>query len=72
MTLFSEVFPLLMKEMHQDPDVLRYEAEQRLVEAGVVTKGDLIVLSYGDQMGLTGGTNTLTIVRIGDRAAPKM
>ncbi|MBK8744322.1 pyruvate kinase [Propionivibrio sp.] len=72
MTLFREVFPLLMKEMHQDPDVLRYEAEQRLVEAGVVTKGDLIVLSYGDQMGLTGGTNTLTIVRIGDRAAPKM
>ena len=71
MTLYREVFPLLMKETHQDPDILRYEAEQRLIEAGVVTKGDLIVLSYGDQMGLTGGTNTMTIVRIGDRAAPK-
>lgn len=70
MTLYREVFPLLMKETHQDPDVLRYEAEQRLLEAGVVTKGDLIVLSYGDQMGLTGGTNTMTIVRIGDHAAP--
>lgn len=71
MTLFREVFPLLMKETHQDADVLRYEAEQRLLEAGVVAKGDLIVLSYGDQTGLTGGTNTMTIVRIGDRAAPR-
>ena len=72
MTLFREVFPLLMKEMHNDPDVLRYDVEQRLIEAGVVIKGDLIVLSYGDQMGLTGGTNTLTIVRIGERAPPRV
>ena len=41
------------------------------LEAGAVVKGDLIVLSYGDQMGLTGGTNTLTIVRVGDRVAPR-
>jgi len=70
MTLYREVYPLLMKEMSNDRDVQRYEAEQRLLEAGVVAKGDLIVLTYGDQMGLTGGTNTLTIVRVGDRAAP--
>lgn len=71
MTLFREVSPLLMKSMHQDRDVMRYEAEQRLIEAGVVAKGDLIVLSHGDQMGRTGGTNTMTIVRIGDQAPPK-
>jgi pyruvate kinase len=70
MTLYREVFPLLMKDMHHDRDVLRYNAEQRLLEAGVVEKGDLIVLSYGDQMGLTGGTNTLTIVRVGDQSPP--
>ena len=70
MTLYREVFPLLMKEMHHDRDVLRYDAEQRLIEAGVVEKGDLIVLTYGDQMGLTGGTNTLTIVRVGDQRPP--
>ncbi len=70
MTLYREVFPLLMKDMHHDRDVLRYRAEQCLLEAGVVNKGDLIVLSYGDQMGLTGGTNTLTIVRVGDQSPP--
>jgi pyruvate kinase len=71
MTLYREVFPLLMKDTQQDRDELRYDAEQRLIEAGVVKKGDLIVLSYGDQMGLTGGTNTLTIVRVGDQPPVK-
>ena len=67
MTLFREVFPLLMTNMNADRDVLRRNAEQRLLEAGVVKKGDLIVLSYGDRMGLAGGTNTMTIVRVGDK-----
>ena len=71
MTLYREVYPLLMKEMPNDRDIQRYEAEQRLLQAGVVAKGDLIVLTYGDQMGLTGGTNTLTIVRVGDCDAPR-
>ena len=33
---------------------------------GVVAKGDLIVLSYGDKMGQSGGTNTISIVRVGE------
>jgi pyruvate kinase len=72
MTLYREVFPLLMKDTHQDRDIMRYDAEQRLIEAGVVKKGDLIVLCYGDEMGLTGGTNTLTIVRVGDQTPPEL
>ena len=70
MTLYREVFPLLMKEMDEDRDVMRYEAEQRLIEAGVVEKGDLIVLTYGDNRGVSGGTNTLTIVRVGEKTPP--
>ena len=65
MTLFREVFPLLMTEMNNDRDILRHNAEKCLLDAGVVKKGDLIVLSYGDKMGHAGGTNTMTIVRIG-------
>lgn len=70
MTLYREVFPLYMKDRHQDREGMRYDAEQRLIEAGVVKKGDLIVLCYGDQRGVTGGTNTMTIVRIGDQPPP--
>ena len=72
MTLYREVFPLLLTDMSQDRDVMRYAAEQRLLEAGVVNKGDLIVLSYGDIRGVTGGTNTMTIVRVGDKPQPKV
>ena len=66
MTLFREVFPLLIPDMNNDRDLLRRKAEERLLEAGVVAKGDLIVLSYGDKMGQSGGTNTITIVRVGE------
>lgn len=70
MTLFREVFPLLMTNMNNDRDILRRNAE-RLLEAGVVARGDLIVLSYGDKMGQTGGTNTMTIVRVGEQTGAK-
>ena len=66
MTLCREVFPLLIPEMGNDRDLLRRKAEERLLEAGVVAKGDLIVLSYGDKMGQSGGTNTISIVRVGE------
>jgi pyruvate kinase len=32
----------------------------------VVEKGDLIVLTVGEPIGCTGGTNTLKIVRVGE------
>ncbi len=70
MTLYREVFPLLLPNAKNDRDDMRYNAEQRLLDAGVVEKGDLIVISYGDQHGISGGTNTLSIVRIGDRQPP--
>ncbi len=66
MTLCREVFPLLIPDMGNDRDLLRRKAEERLLEAGVVAKGDLIVLSYGDKMGQSGGTNTISIVRVGE------
>jgi len=71
MTLYREVYPLLMKNEDDDHEVMRYNVEQRLIEAGVVEKGDLIVLSYGDTRGITGGTNTMTIVRVGEKPSPK-
>ena len=68
MTLYREVVPLLIDDMHDDRDLMRYEAEQRLINADIVKNGDLIVLCHGDKRGMTGGTNTMTIVRVGDRS----
>jgi pyruvate kinase len=66
MTLFREVFPLQVLDMSRDRDLLRRRAEERLIEAGVAEKGDLIVLAYGDKTGQSGNTNTISIVRVGD------
>jgi pyruvate kinase len=66
MTLFREVFPLRVHDMGDDRDVLRRKAEECLLAAGVVARGDLIVLSYGDRMGQSGSTNTISIVRVGE------
>jgi pyruvate kinase len=71
MTLFREVFPLLISGIGNDRELLRRKAEERLLEAGVVARGDLIVLTCGDKMGQSGGTNTISIVRVGQPASLK-
>lgn len=70
MTLYRQVYPLLMSQTHQDRDVLLWEAEQVLLEQGVVDYGDLIVLTIGEPIGASGGTNTLKIVRVGEHHKP--
>jgi pyruvate kinase len=66
MALYREVRPLLMAQQHVDRDLLLAEAENLLIERGVVEKGDLIVLTIGEPIGSAGGTNTLKIVRVGE------
>ena len=36
-----------------------------MLSAGVVAKGDIVVLTAGEQVNTPGGTNTLKIVRVG-------
>ena len=40
-------------------------AEDLLVQNGIVKKGDMIVVTWGGQMGQAGGTNALKIVKVG-------
>ncbi len=66
MALYRGVCPLPMKQQHTDRDLLLAEAEQLLIDRGVVEKGELIALTIGEPIGSTGGTNTLKIVRVGE------
>ena len=70
MTLYRDVYPLLMSTQHVDRDVLLWDAEQQLIKEGVAEEGDLIVLTIGEPIGTPGGTNTLKIVRVGEEPAP--
>ncbi|MBC7802784.1 MAG: pyruvate kinase [Candidatus Parcubacteria bacterium] len=63
--LFRDVYPLMVKYVGHDREELLAEAERVLVENGVVQKGDLIVLTIGEPIGKSGGTNTMKIVKVG-------
>ena len=68
MCLYREVHPIVMTYHAQEREALLLEAEQRLVDTGIVEKGDLIALTIGEPIGKSGGTNTLKIVRVGEHA----
>jgi pyruvate kinase len=65
-SLFRDTFPLTISYHGHDRDALLEEAERVLVENGVVQAGDLIVVSFGEPIGKSGGTNTMKIVRVGE------
>lgn len=65
MALYRGVYALLAEEA-TDRDVALREAEDLLLARGIVRNGDLIVLTVGEPMGKSGGTNTMKIVRVGE------
>jgi len=65
-SLFRGVFPLTVSYQGHDRDLLLEEAEEVLVRNGVVEDGDVIVVSFGEPIGASGGTNTMKIVKVGE------
>jgi pyruvate kinase len=49
-----------------DRDEVLKSVENLLLEKGVVSRGDMIVVTWGEPMGQVGGTNALKIVKVGD------
>jgi pyruvate kinase len=66
-TLYRGVYPVNFKPDTDDRDVLLSEAEDELRRRGAVRNGDLILLTIGEPIGRSGGTNTMKIVRVGER-----
>jgi pyruvate kinase len=64
--LFRDVFPLMVKFVGHDREELLREAEKVLVDSGMVQRGDIIVLTIGEPIGKSGGTNTMKIVKVGE------
>ena len=70
LSLFRDVFPMMIEYRGHDLDVMLEEAENNLYKAGVVEKGDLIVVTFGEPIGTSGGTNTMKIVKVGEARRP--
>jgi len=68
MALYRNVRPLYF-EQDDDRDAVLRSAEDLLVAKGQVQRGELIVLTVGEPMGKSGGTNTMKIVKVGEHRA---
>ncbi len=65
MALYRNVRTFYLEQSNDREGVLR-AAEDLLLAKGQVQFGDLIVLTNGEPMGKSGGTNALKIVRVGE------
>ena len=65
-TLYRGVYPINFKQDSKDRDALLIAAEEELRRRGAVREGDLIVLTIGEPIGESGGTNTMKIVKVGE------
>jgi pyruvate kinase len=65
MALYRNVHPLFLPQSTERDAVLQ-AAEDFLLATGHVQRGDLVVITNGEPMGKSGGTNSLKIIRIGE------
>jgi pyruvate kinase len=63
--LYRNVKAYNLQQKGSSAQVLK-QAEDLLVEYGIVKKGDMIVVTWGEPMGQVGGTNALKIVKVGE------
>ncbi len=64
-TLFRGVYPINFKPATNDSEQVLKEGVDELRRRGAVRDGDLILLTIGEPVGKSGGTNTMKIVRVG-------
>jgi pyruvate kinase len=65
-SLMRDVRPFTLAYEGHDRDKLLREAEDALLKHKVVEVGDLVVLTMGEPIGQSGGTNTMKIIRAGE------
>jgi pyruvate kinase len=65
-SVFRDVFPVMTDAIATTREAALLQAEKFLLERGAVEKGDLVLMTIGEQIGKPGGTNTMLIVRVGD------
>jgi len=66
LTLFRGVYPYPFEQNTNDREKILQDAENELRHRDVLKDGDLILLTIGEPIGKSGGTNTLKIVKVGE------
>jgi pyruvate kinase len=69
-TLYRGVYPLKFDVEHHDHALMNKEMVDELVRRGVVSDGDIVIITKGD-LEIQGSTNAMKIVKVGDMAEPR-
>lgn len=70
-TLYRGVYPIRYDCQHHDHATVNREMVEELQRHGVVSDGDIVVITKGD-LEVQGSTNTLKLVRVGDLVEPQI
>lgn len=68
MTLYRGVYPIEFDPTEYSLDEVNAKAVNVMVRQGLLNKGDLVLLTKGDRMGVGGGSNAMKILRVGEIA----
>ena len=66
MSLYRDVYPFSFDATHIDRRVLNGSAISALQQRDILKKGDLVIITKGDLIGVHGRTNSMKIVTVGD------
>jgi pyruvate kinase len=69
MALYREVHPLAIDYHRDDWSTMSSDAERVMIESGLLERGDLVVMTSGEPVGKSGGTNMMRLLRLGDHVA---
>ncbi|MBA2653626.1 MAG: pyruvate kinase [Gammaproteobacteria bacterium] len=67
MTLFRGVYPIHFDATQIHRPEINKRAVEELLQKGLVSKGDLVIVTKGSAMGVHGGTNSMKIVEVGKK-----
>jgi len=63
-TLYRGVYPIDFDVTHTQPEILYPEIFRVLTSLGLAAAGDLIITTQGELSGVTGGTNSMKILKV--------
>jgi pyruvate kinase len=63
-TLYRGVYPIDFDVTHTQPEILYPEIFRVLIGLGLAAAGDLIIITQGELSGVTGGTNSMKILKV--------
>lgn len=66
MALYRGVYPIPFDATNIDRRILNQAAVAELEHRGILQKGDLVIITKGDLIGIHGRTNSMKIVTVGD------